>query len=237
MSRGAGPPDGPRLDPSCLHVFTDFDGTVTRVDTLNFLTERLGGGAAHYEATGRALREGRLTLRDGIARDIGGIRIPFAEAAALLREHVELDPGFPAFARWCAARGIPLTVLSAGFREIIDLFLSPEEFPALSIQANALEPGTWRAVFRDDSPFGHDKAPAVRTARTRGRYAVYVGDGISDEAPATVADEVFARAGGALAQYCAVQEIRCRRFETFDDVRRSLESRLADGAPAVRGVP
>src|SRR5262249_52284462 len=40
------------LDAGRLHVFIDFDGTITRVDTLQFLTERLGGGAALYRETG-----------------------------------------------------------------------------------------------------------------------------------------------------------------------------------------
>src|SRR2546428_402985 len=35
-----------------LHVFCDFDGTITEPDTLCFLTERLGAGPEHYPETG-----------------------------------------------------------------------------------------------------------------------------------------------------------------------------------------
>src|SRR5882672_5806169 len=86
-----------------LHVFCDFDGTITEPDTLCFLTERLGAGPEHYRETGRLLRAGALSLREAVARDIGTIRTPFAEAAALLRAHVTVDAGFAPFARWCAA--------------------------------------------------------------------------------------------------------------------------------------
>ena len=161
-----------------------------------------------------------------IARDVGSIRAPFAEAAALLRAQVGIDPGFPPFARWCAARGIPLTVLSAGFEEIVGLYLPPEEFPGLEVRANRLRPGTWECCFRDDSPHGHDKAAALRSARAEGRRTVLVGDGFSDREPAAVADLVFARRGRSLADWCRARAIACEEFDTFHDVQRGVAERL-----------
>ena len=67
------------LDPARLHVFCDFDGTITRPDTIQFLTERFGGGAELYRASGRLLGQGRVTLRDAIADGIGSIRAGTAE--------------------------------------------------------------------------------------------------------------------------------------------------------------
>ena len=55
-----------------LHVFCDFDGTITEPDTLRFLTERLGAGPEHFRETGRLLRDGALSHREAIARDVGG---------------------------------------------------------------------------------------------------------------------------------------------------------------------
>jgi 2,3-diketo-5-methylthio-1-phosphopentane phosphatase len=210
------------------HDFSDFDGTITARDTLVFLTERLGGGARMREVTDRLAKEGKISLRQCIAGNMRSIRAPFAEAVRLLREHVAVDPTFAPFARWCAARQIPLTVLSAGFKEIVDLYLPPADFPSLEVRANTLVPDErkgWQCVFRDRSPFGHDKAAAVREARGRGRYTVFIGDGISDRAPAEVAHAVFAKPD--LARYCAARSIRCRTFETFDDVARHLAERRA----------
>src|SRR6266542_5208746 len=111
------------------HIFSDFDGTITETDTLVFLATRLGGGARMVEAIGRLIGEGELTLRDGIAAEMRSIRKPFAEAEKLLRQQVRIDPGFMPFARWCEAKQIPMTVLSAGFHQLIDLFIKREEFP------------------------------------------------------------------------------------------------------------
>ena len=105
-----------KLDAGRLHIFTDFDGTITEQDTLVFLAERLGGGPQMVQTMGRLIGEGKLSLRDGIAGEMRSIRAPFAEARALLLEQVKIDPGFPAFARWCAQHRIPLTVLSAGLK-------------------------------------------------------------------------------------------------------------------------
>ena len=209
--------------PAPLHVFSDFDGTITEPDTLKVLVAELGGGAAHYRETDRLIRAGELTLRAALARDVGTIRAPFATAAALLRARVTIDPGFAPFARWCASRGIPLTVLSGGFTEIVDLFLGRETHPEVEVRANRFHPGTWECAFRDDSPSGHDKAAAVRAARAGGVRTVLVGDGVSDWAPAAEADLVFARRGRNLAEHCRHQGIPCEEYESFDDVRRRLE--------------
>lgn len=211
-------------------VFCDFDGTITEPDTLAFLTARFGAGREHYRETGRLLRAGALTLREGIERDIGSLTVPFAAAAEALRAGVRIDPTFPGFAVWCAERALPLSILSAGFVEIVDLLLPAETRAYVDVRANRLVPGTWRCVFRDDSPEGHDKAAAVDAARRAGRRVVFIGDGLSDRAPARAADVVFARRGRSLVGYCREQGIACEEFESFDEVRRSLAGFLRPAA-------
>jgi 2-hydroxy-3-keto-5-methylthiopentenyl-1-phosphate phosphatase len=92
------------LDPRRLHVFSDFDGTITERDTLVFLGERLGGGVRMREVNDRLLRERKISLRQCVAANMRSIRAPWADAVALLRAEIAIDPAFPAFAQWCAAR-------------------------------------------------------------------------------------------------------------------------------------
>jgi 2,3-diketo-5-methylthio-1-phosphopentane phosphatase len=214
------------IEPQRLHVFCDFDGTITRPDTIQFLTERFGGGAALYKETGRRLDTGEVTLRDALAGDLGSIRVPFTEVADALVREITIDPGFRPFARWCAGLGVRLTILSAGFMEIIDLVLVPAELPAMEIHANRFEPGTWRCIFYDDTPLGHDKSVAVRAAKRAGYRTVFVGDGFSDREPAAVADLVFARRGRSLVDYCRRHGIACVSFDTFFEVQQDLQARL-----------
>src|SRR5438132_9100928 len=133
-----------------VHVFCDFDGTITEPDTLRLLTERLGAGPEHYRETGRLLCAGALSLREAVARDVGTIRAPFAEAAALLRAHVAVDTGFVPFARWCAAHAVPLTILSGGFEEIVELLLRPTVAPGHAVRAHRHSSGTCVPRVPDD---------------------------------------------------------------------------------------
>src|SRR5262249_15698574 len=118
------------------HIFSDFDGTITEKDTLVFLTSKLGGGPRMVEAIGRLITEGKISLREGIAAKMRSIHKPLGEAANLLREQTPIDAGFAPFARWCEEKKIPLTIVSAGFHQFIDLFISRDEFPRLEILAN-----------------------------------------------------------------------------------------------------
>jgi 2,3-diketo-5-methylthio-1-phosphopentane phosphatase len=207
-----------------LHIFSDFDGTITEKDTLVFLATSLGGGPQMVEAVGRLINEGKLSLRDGIAGEMRSIRVPFVEAARILREQVRIDPGFPLLSRWCEKREIPLTVLSAGFHQIIDLFLPRDQFPKLSILANELLPDEktgWRCIFRDPTPFGHDKARTLQMARERGEYVIFIGDGLSDRQAAEAADLVFAK--HSLAEYCRARGINCHEFQTVHEVLEKLQ--------------
>jgi len=174
-------------------------------------------------AIGRLIREGKITLRDGIAAEMRSIRVPFVEALSLLREEVRIDATFAPFAAWCAEHSIPLTVLSAGFHEIIDHFLGPEGLDNVKVLANRLIPDQktgWRCEFRDASQFGHDKSRTIQEARKRGEKTCFIGDGLSDRSSAGVADLVFAKHG--LAEYCREEKISYHAFESFDDVRKIL---------------
>lgn len=210
-----------------VHIFSDFDGTISEKDTLIFLATNLGGGAQLVEAIGRLLKEGKLTLAEGIAAEMRSIRRPFAEAEKLLRQQVRIDPGFTPFARWCESRQIPLTILSAGFHQIIDLYVRREEFPHLEILANTLKPNEqsgWQCLFRDKTPDGHDKSEALRAAHERGEYTIFIGDGLSDRAAAETADEVFAK--HSLAEYCRRRGINCHEYQNFDQVMKQLQGRF-----------
>ena len=209
------------------HIFSDFDGTISQKDTLVFLATNLGGGMEMVQSIGRLIREGTITLSEGIAAEMRSIRRPFADAESLLREQVQIDPGFPAFAAWCETKAIPLTILSAGFHQLIDLFIRQAEFPHLEILANTLKPDEetgWQCVFRDKSGWGHDKAVAIKAAKKRGEHTIFIGDGLSDRGAAEAADEVFAK--HSLVEHCRKIGIQFHEYQTFDDVLKKLQQTL-----------
>jgi 2,3-diketo-5-methylthio-1-phosphopentane phosphatase len=215
------------LDRRNIHIFSDFDGTITEQDTIMFLTRRLGAGDTMVESIGDQIRSGEISIRDGIAAEMHTIRTPFAEAEKLLREHVRIDPGFPPFVEWCLGEEIPVTILSGGFQELLEIFLPAHEYRRIDIRANRLNTeveGGWRCEFRDDTPYGHDKAAVLHEAHARGQYTIFIGDGLSDRAAADVADEVYAK--HTLAEYCQAQGIFCHEFDDFAQIHREIAGRL-----------
>ena len=204
-----------------LAIFSDFDGTIACPDTLNFLAETFAG-PEFRQGIGKRIASGELSLRDGIQQEVALIQGTLEEILSYLRKHVEIDKAFPAFAAWCCKENIPLTILSAGIKDIIEDLLRPYSLKQVKVLANPLriDQGKWSLQFLDETPWGHDKSRAVRQAKAEGYCVVYLGDGLSDRGAARIADLVFAKAG--LARYCAEQQIPHKAFADFHEVQREL---------------
>ena len=214
-----------RVPAKPLAVFSDFDGTIAHPDTLNFLAERFGGAEFRREL-GRKIASGELTLRDGIQQEVASIQGTLDDVVQFLREHVEIDPAFPVFSQWCHNGKIPVTVLSAGMKEVIERLLRPFNLDQVRIVANSLhiENGKWSLQFVDETPWGHDKGSALRQAKADGFRTVFLGDGLSDRRGALEADLVFAKAG--LARFCAEQNLPFQPFSNFSEVQEVLSQIL-----------
>ena len=210
-----------------IHIFCDFDGTITQQDTLVYLSTQLGGGPEFVGRIGDDIRAGRLSLRDAIASEMLTVRLRFDEAAQILLREIPLDPGFQGLVEWSSSRHIPFTILSAGFQELIEIFVPAVEYPSVNVLANNVEADTergWQCRFRDDGPYGHDKRNSLREARNRGEYVVFIGDGLSDRQAAEIADEVYAK--HSLTDYCREQGIAHREYRTLADVQRMVEESI-----------
>jgi HAD superfamily phosphoserine phosphatase-like hydrolase len=207
--------------PRPLAIFSDFDGTISHPDTLNFLAETFSS-LEFRRGIGRQIASGEISLRDGIQQEVNAIQGTLEEVLSLLREHVQIDNAFPAFASWCQQAGIPLTILSAGIKDVIENLLRPYNLSQVRILANPLRiaEGKWSLQFLDDTPWGHDKSRAVHQAKTEGYWAVFLGDGLSDRRAAEMADLVFAKSG--LAHYCTEQQIPHKLFTSFAEVQQEL---------------
>ena len=211
--------------PRPMAVFSDFDGTIAHPDTLNFLAERFAGAEFRREI-GRQIVSGEMTLRDAIQQEVGVIQGSLEEVLAFLTLHVEVDPSFPVFARWCLEQHIPLTVLSGGMKQVIESLLQPWNLPSVRVLANEvkIEDNRWKLEFLDSTDWGHDKAASLREAKQAGRVTVFLGDGLSDRGAAKEADIVFAKAG--LARFCMEEDIPFREFGSFSEVQDALSQML-----------
>ena len=208
-------------------VFSDFDGTIAHPDTINLLAET-HGGVEFRRDIGRKIASGRISLRDGIAAEVATIQGSLGEVLDFLKQQVAVDESFPAFADWCLRREIPLTILSAGIKDVIQQLLAPYRLDHVRLLANPLEiiDNRWTLRFLDDTPWGHDKAAALVQAKAEGYATVFLGDGLSDLRAAKQADLVFAR--GKLARIYAEKQLPFLPFDDFSRVDATISKLMME---------
>jgi len=139
---------------------------------------------------------------------------------------VIVRPGFQEFADYCRRVGIGFTIVSSG----LDLYIEPvlDKLDLLDLETYS---GHGRVT--DDGiavaytdPRGIDcqdgfKLACLRYLRQRGQPIIYIGDGLSDIAPAIEADYIIAR--DSLREHFRRTSLHHFSFETFHDVRQIAE--------------
>ena len=204
-----------------MRVVCDFDGTITRRDSVDHVLSRLAPPA--WEAVEAAWLNGEITAAQCMREQIGMISASVESLDSVLDE-VELDP----------TRRVPLTVVSDGVDYFIRRILGRERLNYLPLVSNRLvldDHGAWSL----EQPWSQAPCTAAsgvcKCATLAGGppgTVVYIGDGRSDFCAAGQADLVFAK--GALADHCRANGIAFEPFETFEDVGRALPMLLARDA-------
>ncbi len=214
-----------------MHIFCDFDGTITRVDTTDYVLSRLA--KPEWEEVEAEWTAGRITAAACMRRQVGMIQASNDELNAVL-DSVELDPGFLAFVDWCEAQDIPITIVSDGVRQFIDRILARHGLQRLPVVANRLAGGPRRR--RLEQPWMREGcaagsgvckcAVAAQEAPAGRDTMVFIGDGRSDFCISGRADILFAKS--KLADYAASRGRLFVPFDTFDDVTVALADLATD---------
>ena len=199
-----------------MRLALDWDGTVTVRDSLVQVIEEFGDVALLHELEPRVGVD--LTLHEEIALEFAAITAPLEEVVGWVLDNVEVRPGLHELA------GLAPTVVSAGFRQLIEPVLAREGVE-LDVLANEVEPRPdgWVVRFRDETVCATCGEPCKR-AGVSGEPYVFVGDGYSDRCAALAAERVLAR--DSLAAFLDARGVP---YEPFGDLR--------DVTALVRGTP
>jgi len=220
-----------------MQVFCDFDGTVSSVDTTDYVLSRLA--APGWEQLEKDWLAGRIGAAACMRGQIALIRGGDAELDAVL-DDVGVDPGFPDFAAWCARTSVPLTIVSDGVGYFIHRILWRHGLDGLPVISNRLarRAGARRLVqphLRKGCAAGAGVckcAAMVRRTPSGPSRNIYIGDGRSDFCVSGRADILFAK--GELAEYAAARGQAHHRFKTFHDITATLTGLLEARRAAVR---
>ncbi len=210
-----------------LLVACDFDGTVTRQDTLVEILNRFGS-PSWTEVQDRVV-SGQVSIREGLASEMASVRASRDELQQLLSETIQLDPTFPKFLRRMRERGVPVVLITGGFDLCVETVMVQSGLWPVPYLANRLSHsnGCWQVDFPYPSltcsACGHCKGDPVRNWRAQGYTTVFVGNGVTDRCAAMAADLTFAK--DELAVWCRREGIAAVPFENFDQIRNELEKR------------
>lgn len=214
--------------------FTDFDGTITKVDTTDAMTKAFA--ADGWQESLRRWARGQLSTT-ACAREIfRGFAVGPRELTEFLLA-IPVDSTFIDFVHYVEKRREPLYILSDGYDLNISLILEKAGFGRLPYYSNRLVYGA--AGWDIESPYLSDcgkcgtcKKSIVRllkkhfiTPGSNDPEVIYIGDGLSDRCGCQEADLIFAK--NQLLSYCQEQRIPCLPFNSFADVLTVLKDRDA----------
>ena len=210
-----------------LLIACDFDGTVTRQDTLVEILNRYGSPA--WTRVQERVVSGELSIREGLQSEMVSVQATAEELAQLLSTRIEVDPTFPDFFRAMRTLGIPVVVLTGGFDLCVETVLRKSGLWPMPFLANRLrlDRGTWQVDFPYPSArcttCGHCKGDPVRNWAGRGYTTVFIGNGVTDRCAAEAAALTFAK--DELGNWCRQRGIPAVPFETFHDIQQELKRR------------
>jgi|GEM_PF-1301954 len=213
--------------PSGIVVLCDFDGTVSETEaSLAILRHFIPGQWEKYE---RPWLKKEISTHDCLGYQFTMLKVPVEKMARFASDNIQLRAGFREFVAWCRSRGHGLVITSSGVDFYIRAILEKNGLGDVAFVADRTH---WveglghiaeEGLFNEDCDWcGNCKLDLLKLYHGRMAKVVYVGDGATDECPASKADLVLARA--SLLEYCKKEDLgTCVPFRTFFDVRKAIE--------------
>jgi 2,3-diketo-5-methylthio-1-phosphopentane phosphatase len=223
---------------SPIEVYCDFDGTITRGDTIDVLLERLAHPS--WKEVEARWERGEIGSRECMAQQVPLLQGGWAAVEKVL-DDVKIDPTFPKFANWCRQNGVPLKIVSDGIDRVIHYILKREKIVVSNVLANHLvdnADGSLDLTF----PYapqvagcgsGMCKCKILSMGSSR-PMKVVIGDGRSDFCWSAEADMVFAKT--KLVGHCQSKGIPYTSYEDFVSIRANLQEKLAGAYVPERGL-
>lgn len=211
-------------------ILCDFDGTVSRTDTVNRLVRQHVVDPSWRFHVKRYLR-GEIGSRGVYEAAAGIMRMTRRQLEDFVTAYAVLDESFPEFLDWARSRNIDVKIVSDGFDATIHTLLESHGIRGIEVFANSLvvdRTGTVTMSSPHSNPecgtCGTCKVQVIRSARSRYDRIILIGDGESDRHAASEADDVVAL--DDLFIYCARAGIPALRADGFHEIPLLLSRRL-----------
>ena len=203
--------------PGGTSVLCDFDGTITLIDTAEYILDQHADG--DWRAVERLLEQGKVTIEQSMRMQFEMISISRDAMLIELDQVVIPRPGLDELLEGCIANNASFAITSAGMDFYIHHFMGAMGWGSVEVVAPAVTDDGEGVRFRFP-PILHPKArnfkeDRVLKEKAAGRRVVYIGDGTSDLWAALSSDVAFAVRDSRLD---SLLEQKGRKHLTFSDL-------------------
>jgi 2-hydroxy-3-keto-5-methylthiopentenyl-1-phosphate phosphatase len=208
-----------------LVVLCDFDGTITTIDTAEFVLARFAQG--DFRAFDKQFERGELTLEECLNRQFSLVKASKTQILDELRDKVTFRPSFKRLAEFCKEERIPFLIVSAGLDFVIEYFLKLNNcLDLIEVIAPKITFGSSGIKFTfprlADDGSANFKQDLVKSYKKQDKKVIYIGDGLADWEAAKCADYSFAIKGSRLAKLCRKHGIACRNITDFYEIIEAI---------------
>ncbi len=212
-------------------VQCDFDNTIAGLDVSFMLLDAFADG--DWRQILQEYQERKIPVGVFSQRTFAMIK---ADEKTMLDylfagDRVKIRPGFKELLDLCSRKGFAFVIVSNGLKFYIEATLKYIGVADIEVFAAHIEFDPDGLKITYIGPDGQQvldnfKRLYAELHLNRGYRVVYIGDGYSDIAPASLADYVFAR--DDLLAHCQKNNLKCTPFNDLNDVVRGLESIPSD---------
>jgi 2-hydroxy-3-keto-5-methylthiopentenyl-1-phosphate phosphatase len=209
-----------------IEIYCDFDGTISKPDTIDYLLENLGDPS--WQDIEDRFEAGEISARECMSTQTQLIKGGWRAVEEALNS-VQVDPTFPRFVQWCKDTGKILYVASDGFDRVIEYVLAKAGLTVDGIWANHLVEDESTGRFVLEAPFSvpgclQGVCKCKLLSRSAGDvFKVVIGDGRSDFCWAPEPDLLFAKS--KLLSHCLENKIAHIAFEDFNSIAGVIEQK------------
>lgn len=208
--------------------FCDFDGTITKEDTLNkFLQIH---AADEWLDVEEMWIKGEIGSKECIERQMQLFPNMDEKTLADFIDTIEIDKTFPDFLNYLKSENIDFFIVSDGFDYFIEKILAKNNIENVKIFSNKLkfEKGKFKTYFpfhnTDCKPkSGVCKCNMIKSNRIVTKRLLYAGDGMSDFCASDKVDILFAK--GTLLEYGKNTKIdNLIGFDSFEEIKEHIKT-------------
>ncbi len=202
-------------------IVCDFDGTITKKDTINDFLDRFAD--KEWLEIEEGWVSGKISTCEAMLSQFGMIKGMTPEIFDNFFETVEIDDYFVEFYNLCKKKNIKIVIVSDGFEYFIRRILRRYGIEDIEIYSNHFEydgkefkMGFPHKKEECERKAGTCKCSYIKKFKEEYNSVIYVGDGASDFCPASKVDFLFAK--NKLLEYCKGNNISYVKYTNFNEV-------------------